>query len=58
MPEPKVILITGVSRGIGATLALSWPARRYRSNWFSIILYSGQSIYFLLLILGFVLGLA
>ena len=58
MPEPKVILITGASRGIGATLALSCPARRYRNNWFSIILHSGQSIYFLFLILGLVLGLA
>ena len=31
-------------RGIGATLALSWPERCYRSNWDSIILHSWQSV--------------
>jgi hypothetical protein len=32
--------------------------RRYRSNWFPIILHSGQSAFFLFLTLGLVLGLA
>ena len=39
-------------------LLLAFTGKRYRSNWFPIILHSGQSIYFLVLILGLVLGLA
>jgi membrane protease YdiL (CAAX protease family) len=34
------------------------PAKRFRSTWMSIIVHSGQSVYFLFLILGLVLGLA
>jgi uncharacterized protein len=34
------------------------PANRFRSTWMSIIVHSGQSVYFLFLILGLVLGLA
>jgi len=37
---------------------LAFVARRYRSNWFPIILHSGQALYFGFLILGLVLGLA
>jgi CAAX protease family protein len=37
---------------------LAWSGKRYRSNWFPIILHSGQSIFFIFLILGLVLGLA
>jgi len=39
-------------------LLLAFTGKRYRSNWFPIILHSGQSIYFVFLILGLVLGLA
>ncbi|HEX5943914.1 MAG TPA: CPBP family intramembrane glutamic endopeptidase [Anaerolineales bacterium] len=39
-------------------LLLAFTGKRYRSNWFPIILHSGQSIYFIVLILGLVLGLA
>lgn len=39
-------------------LLLAFTGKRYRSNWFPIILHSGQSIYFMFLILGLVLGLA
>ena len=39
-------------------LLLAFTGKRFRSNWFPIILHSGQSIYFLVLILGLVLGLA
>jgi len=39
-------------------LLLAFTGKRYRSNWFPIILHSGQSIYFIFLILGLVLGLA
>ena len=37
---------------------LAFIASRYRSNWFPIILHSGQAFYFGFLILGLVLGLA
>lgn len=39
-------------------LLLAFTGRRYRSNWFPILLHSGQSVYFFFLILGLVLGLA
>jgi membrane protease YdiL (CAAX protease family) len=39
-------------------LTLAFSAKRFRSNWFPIIIHSGQSIYFLFLILGLILGLA
>ena len=39
-------------------LLLAFTGKRYRSNWFPIILHSGQSVYFAFLILGLVLGLA
>jgi len=37
---------------------MAFPAKRYRSNWFPIILHNGQAFYFGFLILGLVLGLA
>ena len=37
---------------------LAFIARRYRSNWFPIVLHNGQAFYFGFLILGLVLGLA
>jgi membrane protease YdiL (CAAX protease family) len=37
---------------------LAFIAGRYRSNWFPIVLHSGQALYFGFLILGLVLGLA
>lgn len=39
-------------------LLLAFTGRQYRSNWFPIILHSGQSVFFIFLILGLVLGLA
>ncbi|MFN8443726.1 MAG: CPBP family intramembrane glutamic endopeptidase [Caldilineaceae bacterium] len=39
-------------------LLFAYSAKRFRSNWFPIILHSGQSVYFLFLVLGLVLGLA
>ena len=39
-------------------LVLAFPGKRFRSNWFPIILHSGQSVCLLVLILGLVLGLA
>lgn len=37
---------------------LAYPAKRYRSNWFPILIHSAQSIFFIVVILGLVLGLA
>jgi uncharacterized protein len=39
------------------TLALAYPARRYRSTLVSIVVHSSQSVVILLLTLGLVLGL-
>jgi membrane protease YdiL (CAAX protease family) len=43
---------------ISAAFLESLPARRFRSVWIAIVVHSGQSVYFLFLILGLVLGLA
>lgn len=43
---------------VSAALLESYPARRFRSVWMSIIVHSGQSVFFLLLLLGLVLGLS
>jgi membrane protease YdiL (CAAX protease family) len=48
----------GILRSSINGLLFAYPARRYRSTWMSIILHSGQSIFFLFLILCLVLGLA
>jgi hypothetical protein len=39
-------------------LLYTFPAYRYRSTWMSVILHSGQSVYFAFLVLGVVSGLA
>lgn len=41
-----------------AALVMTFTGKRFRSNWFPIILHSGQSVFFLVIILGLVLGLA
>ena len=49
----------GIVGSIGAGAFLyALPAKRFRSTWMSIIVHSGQSVYFLFLMLGLVLGLA
>ncbi|HET9908457.1 MAG TPA: CPBP family intramembrane glutamic endopeptidase [Anaerolineales bacterium] len=48
----------GLPGNIVSGLLLAFVAKRYRSNWFPILLHSGQSVYFIFLILGLVLGLA
>jgi len=48
----------GLLGNILSGLLLAFTAKRYRSNWFPIILHSGQSVFFIFLILGLVLGLA
>ena len=48
----------GLPGNILSGLLYAFTAKRLRSNWFPIILHSGQSVYFIFLILGLVLGLA
>ncbi len=48
----------GILSSVVGGLVYTFPAKRFRSNWFPIILHSGQSVYLLFLILGLVLGLA
>ncbi len=43
---------------VGGALFFSLLAWRFRSTWMSIIVHSGQGVYFAILILGIVLGLA
>ncbi len=43
---------------IPEALIFAFSGKRFRSNWFPIILHSGQSVFFLFLVLGLVLGLA
>ena len=52
--QPRVIL----SAAIQGMFLLALPSRYYRSAWFGIVMHSGQSVFFIILILGLVLGLA
>jgi membrane protease YdiL (CAAX protease family) len=47
----------GILATLPADLVLAFSGKRFRSNWFPIILHSGQSVFFLILVLGLVLGL-
>ena len=49
------ILLSAAIEGI---LLFALPSRYYRSSWFGIIAHSGQSVFFAILTLGLVLGLA
>jgi len=48
----------GILGGILAGLLFAYAGKLFRSNWFPIILHSGQSVFIFILILGMVLGLA
>lgn len=48
----------GMLATLPGDLIFAYTGKRFQSNWFPIILHSGQSVYFLVLILGLVLGLA
>jgi uncharacterized protein len=47
----------GILATLPADLVMAYSGKRFRSNWFPIILHSGQAVFFLFLILGLVLGL-
>ena len=48
----------GIPGSVVSGMMYASTAKAYRTTWFSIILHSGQSLFFLFLILGLVLGLA
>jgi membrane protease YdiL (CAAX protease family) len=48
-------ILSSVTHGV---LFFALPSRYFRSSWFGIVAHSGQSIFFAILILGLVLGLA
>jgi membrane protease YdiL (CAAX protease family) len=48
----------GILATLPADLIFAFSGKRFHSNWFPIILHSGQSVFVLFLILGLVLGLA
>lgn len=48
----------GIPSTVLSGLVYAFTGKRFRSNWFPIILHAGQSVFFLFLILGAVLGLA
>jgi membrane protease YdiL (CAAX protease family) len=47
-----------LSTWIEDIFALAFPAKRFRSTWMSIIIHGTQSVFFLFIVLGLVLGLA
>ena len=47
----------GMLATLPADLLIAYSGKRFRSNWFPIILHSAQSVFFLPVILGLVLGL-
>jgi hypothetical protein len=42
---------------IVSSLAITWPARRFRSNWMSIIVYGAEGVQVVVLALAVILGL-
>jgi hypothetical protein len=48
----------GILATMPGDLVFAYSGKRFHSNWFPIILHSGQSVFLLFLILGLVLGLA
>lgn len=48
----------GILAMLPSGLLLAYTGKRFRSNWFPIILHTGQNVLFLFMVLGLVLGLA
>jgi len=48
----------GILATLPADLIFAYSGKHFHSNWFPIILHSGQSILMLFLVLGLVLGFA
>jgi hypothetical protein len=43
---------------VAGAFLYAWPAKHFRSSWMGVIVHSAQSVYFILVILALVLGLA
>jgi hypothetical protein len=50
--------ILGIWGSFITGLLFAYPARRFKSTWMAVLLHSGQSVFFVFLLLGIVLGLA
>jgi membrane protease YdiL (CAAX protease family) len=48
----------GIPSSVLTGLIYAFSSKRFRSTWFAIILHSGESVFFMFLFLGLVLGLA
>lgn len=48
----------GIASSVVSCLLYALPSQRFRTTWMGVIVHSAQSVYFALLILGVVLGLA
>jgi membrane protease YdiL (CAAX protease family) len=49
---------TIIGSAIEGIFCLAWPSRRFRSAWMGIIVHSAQTVFFIFIALGLVLGLA
>lgn len=47
-----------ISSAIGGSLTYAYPSRRFRSAWFGIIIHSLETVFFIFIVTGLVLGLA
>jgi membrane protease YdiL (CAAX protease family) len=47
----------GIPSAIVSSLAIVWPARRFRSNWMAIIVHGAEGISILILVIGVLIGL-
>ena len=42
---------------IVSNMAISWPARRFRSNWMAIVVHGAEGLFTLVMVLAILLGL-
>jgi len=47
-----------IPTNIVGSLAITWPARRFRSNWMAVVVHGVEGIFMLVGVLGVILGLA
>jgi hypothetical protein len=40
-----------------SNLTISWPARRFRSNWMAIVVHGAEGLVLLVMVFGVILGL-
>jgi uncharacterized protein len=42
---------------VAGNLAISWPARRFRSNWMAVVVHGSDALFLLLIVMSVILGL-